>query len=163
MEPLTSSWTGVTPYDAAPTRQGSLSDNTTANTSPMNVGAITGGAAGGGLFVAVACALLYFIRRRRKRWLDDPRGDQKDIGLLNFALLMGFIGTNMLVSPDFRMPSLPVVSEHDLAPSVFDLDSHTESLSRNSPANIYGSSPWIRDDSPRSEYAISDYRASNTS
>jgi hypothetical protein len=64
---------------------------------------------------------------------------------------------NMVMSSDMRMPSLPVVSDDDLAPSVFDLDSHNESLSRNSPVNVNKGS-WIRTDSPRSGYATSSIR-----
>jgi len=67
--------------------------------------------------------------------------------------------TDVIVSPDMRMPSLPVVSDDDLAPSVFDLDSYNESLSRNSPANAnnHETASWVRNCSP--EYASLSSRA----
>ena len=60
-----------------------------------------------------------------------------------------------------RMPSLPIVSDEDLAPSVFDLDSYNESLSRNSPANAnnHETASWVRNNSSRSDYATSSIRA----
>ena len=55
---------------------------------------------------------------------------------------------------DMRIPSLPVVSDDDLAPSVFDLDSYNESLSRNSPAVAHNQyNGYVR-----SEYAASSIR-----
>ncbi|KIM91333.1 hypothetical protein PILCRDRAFT_810598 [Piloderma croceum F 1598] len=133
------SWTEIAPSQT----QNVSSNDTAGSASRINVGAIAGGAAGAGVLLAAACGLLYYFFLRRRHGPNYPWGIEKNI----FA-------------PDMRMPSLPIVSDEDLAPSVFDLDSYNESLSRNSPANAnnHETVSWVRNNYSRSEYATSSIR-----
>jgi hypothetical protein len=154
------SWTEIAPSQT----QNVSSNDTAGSASHINVGAIAGGAAGAGVLLAAACGLLYYFFLRRRHGPNYPWGIEKNIfapGALNSLLFMYDSQLNMAVSPDMRMPSLPIVSDEDLAPSVFDLDSYNESLSRNSPANAnyHETASWVRNNCSRSEYATSSIRA----